>query len=100
MPPRPGGFQTGSFGVNVFDQARNILRRANIFETHAQKFFPGVPVMNYGGLIDLNEAQRLQVIKPHRQRIVEKEQPELGLALALLFLGSFAVSNVPADTED
>src|SRR5258708_16998380 len=71
---------------HVLHQQMQVLARPYIGEVHGLELFPGVAIPGHGGIVDLQEAQRLEVVHPHRTRVVGKHLPEAGLTGAELLL--------------
>ena len=57
-------------------QASTVLFGADLRDRHAEKLVPRVPVVGDRRLVDLHEAERLDVVDPHRQRVGHQQQPE------------------------
>ena len=80
VAPLPGKCQAACAIDRIF-QPCDIFGRTDVRQSHAQELIVGIAVMGYGRMIDFEEAQRIPVEHPHRQRVVLKQQPELRVPL-------------------
>ena len=72
--------------------------RQDVTHRHVQEFFPGISIVADGGIVDLDEAESLQVTDPHRQWIAFKKEPVAFLRGAQLSLGQLLRCHIPGNT--
>jgi hypothetical protein len=58
----------------------HVLGRPDLGDPHRQELVAGVAVQGHARVVDIQEAQRLQVVHPHRGRVIGEEQPEQRVA--------------------
>ena len=63
------------------EKRRHVLGRASVRDRHREELLAGVPVLANGGFVHREEAQRLQVVHPLRERAFVEHQPVVRLPL-------------------
>ena len=94
VPPRARLLEILSLGREVLVQFRHILRRTDLGNRHGEEFVTRIAVVNERSLVDLDEAQGLDVVDPHRVRMTLEEHAEVLLGLPQCRLGILATSDV------
>ena len=90
MPP-PGGMRPRStVGGNPRRQPGHIVSGADFGQPHPQELGAGVSVRTDGGFVDLEEFERLEIVDPHRLRVLVEEQAVALFRLAQILLGPIA----------
>ena len=74
--------------------ARQLIGGTDLGDGHGQELIAREAVVRDGGLIDVDEAQRLEVVDPHRQRVAVEELAVTLLALAQALLAAAALRYV------
>src|ERR1022692_2386954 len=94
MSPGTVALISVSEGSHSFEQSGNIVRRANIFDGHAQEFAPGIAVLVYCGGVYRKKAQRFPVKHPGRMWIVLEQFAVPLFALPDHLFGPLALAHV------
>jgi hypothetical protein len=79
---------------------RDLFRRTDVGDREAEELVAREAVVCDGGVVDGGEAQRLEIVHPHRQRVHLEERAIAMLALAQRLLGAFALREIAGDIDD
>ena len=81
MAPGADIAQAGRAVGDQVHQPRQVLRRADVGDAHGQELGAAVAVVLERGLVDLEKGERVEVVDPHRRRVLVEQEAEARLFL-------------------
>jgi hypothetical protein len=67
--------RAGTLVLDARQQLFDVLGRADVGDRHREELVAAVAVVAHGGVVDGEEAQRLRVVDPHRERMLLEQEP-------------------------
>src|SRR5665647_1073797 len=80
--------------LNIIQKWPNIFFRPDIFNGHAEKFFPGIAILKNRGVIYIKETEGLIIIYPFWKRAFKKKVAVFFFTFNNCFFSLFAFRNI------